>query len=145
MNQREFYEAQVIALKAFGNWRAKFKAEPEPPLRKLLYRRGSISHTLSHTLSHVTYSSSVLPTVPLVLPPRPGHRRRFGEADRRHILAENGRARGECVRGGAWLWHCPARFVSLAAGAGGGRDGLCRCRDHRSTPRPLDQARRAIK
>jgi transposase-like protein len=88
MNQREFYEAQVIALKAFGNWRAKFKAEPEPPLRKLLYRRGSISHTLSHTLSHVTYSSSVLPTVPLVLPPRPGHRRRFGEADRRHIPAE---------------------------------------------------------
>ena len=61
LNQREYCEAQGIPLKAFGNWRAKFKAEPEPPLRKLLYRRGSISHTLSHTLSHVTYPSSSAP------------------------------------------------------------------------------------
>jgi len=66
LNQREYCEAQGIPLKAFGNWRAKFKAEPEPPLRKLLYRRGGLSHTLSHTLSHrlshtlshVTYPSS---------------------------------------------------------------------------------------
>ena len=92
LNQREYCEAQGIPLKAFGNWRAKFKAEPEPALRKLLYRRGGLSHTLSHslshTLSHVTYPSSVLPAAPLVLPPRAGHRRQFGEADRRHILAE---------------------------------------------------------
>ena len=27
-NQREYCEAQRIPLKAFGNWRAKFKAEP---------------------------------------------------------------------------------------------------------------------
>ena len=30
----------------------------------------------------------MLPATPLVLAPRPGHRRQFGEADRRHILAE---------------------------------------------------------
>jgi len=36
----------------------------------------------------VTYPSSALPAAPLVLPPRAGHRRQFGEADRRHILAE---------------------------------------------------------
>lgn len=34
-----YCEAQGIRLKAFGNWRAKFKAEPQPPERKLLYRR----------------------------------------------------------------------------------------------------------
>ena len=28
LNQREYCEAQGIPLKAFGNWRAKFKAEP---------------------------------------------------------------------------------------------------------------------
>ena len=66
LNQREYCEAQGIPLKAFGNWRANFKAEPEPPGRKLLYRRGGVSHRLSHTLghslshtpSHMTYPSS---------------------------------------------------------------------------------------
>jgi hypothetical protein len=52
LNQREYCEAQGIPLKAFGNWRAKFKAEPQPAARKLLYRRGGLSHTLSHSLSH---------------------------------------------------------------------------------------------
>ena len=52
LNQREYCEAHGIPLKAFGNWRAKFKAEPQPPVRKLLYRRGVLSHTLSHSLSH---------------------------------------------------------------------------------------------
>jgi hypothetical protein len=28
LNQREYCEAHGIPLKAFGNWRAKFKAEP---------------------------------------------------------------------------------------------------------------------
>jgi hypothetical protein len=69
LNQREYCEAQGIPLKAFGNWRAKFKAEPQPPTRKLLYRRGGLSHTLSHSLSHplshVTYPSSLdVPVVP---------------------------------------------------------------------------------
>jgi len=65
LNQREYCEAQGIPLKAFGNWRAKFKAEPQPSARKLLYRRGgashslshTVSHSLSHTLGHVTYPS----------------------------------------------------------------------------------------
>ena len=90
LNQREYCEAQGIPLKAFGNWRAKFKAEPQPPTRKLLYRRGGLSHilshSLSHTLSHVTYPSSL--DVPVVPPARDGHRRRFSEADKRRILEE---------------------------------------------------------
>jgi hypothetical protein len=49
LNQREYCEAQGLSLKAFGNWRARFKAEPQPPARKLLYRRGGASHRLSHT------------------------------------------------------------------------------------------------
>jgi hypothetical protein len=61
LNQREYCEAQAVSPKAFGNWRAKFKAEPQPPARKLLYRRGGLSHTgcpsLSHGLSHMTYGS----------------------------------------------------------------------------------------
>ena len=91
LNQREYCEAQGIPLKAFGNWRAKFKAEPQASARKLLYRRGGLSHTLSHSLSHplshMTYPSSPPPDI-VVLPAREGHRRRFSEADRRRILAE---------------------------------------------------------
>jgi Transposase len=92
LNQREYCEAEAISLKAFGNWREKFKAEPQPPVRKLLYRRGGSSHTsshrLSHTLSHGTNPSCSLDPGPIVPPVRTGHRRRFSESDRRHILAE---------------------------------------------------------
>jgi hypothetical protein len=95
LNQREYCEAEGIPLKAFGNWRAKFKAEPQPPQRKLLYRRCGLSHTvshslshpLSHTLSHVAYPFS-RPEAPVVPPRRDGHRRRFSEADKRRILEE---------------------------------------------------------
>jgi hypothetical protein len=52
LNQREYCELHGISLKAFGNWRAEFKAEPEATVRKLLYRRGGLSHTLSHRPSH---------------------------------------------------------------------------------------------
>jgi transposase len=90
LNQREYCEAQGIPLKAFGNWRAKFKAEPQPSEPKLLYRRGGLSHTLSHTLSHMTYPSSSEPGL-LVPPARDGHRRRFSEADKRRILEEAAR------------------------------------------------------
>ena len=83
LNQREYCEAQRIPLKAFGNWRAKFKAEPQAQERKLLYRRRSLSHILSHSLSHrlshMTYGSPV--PGPIVPPAREGHRRRFNEAD----------------------------------------------------------------
>ena len=48
LNQREYCEAHGIPLKAFGNWRAKFKAEPQPVSLKLLYRRGGLNHSLSH-------------------------------------------------------------------------------------------------
>src|SRR5437870_1652966 len=91
LNQREYCEAEGIPLKAFGNWRAKFKAEPQPRPRKLLYRRGELSHPLSHspshTLSHVTYPSS-WSEGPVVPPARDGHRRRFSELDKRRILEE---------------------------------------------------------
>ena len=87
LNQREYCEAQGISLKAFGNWRAKFKAEPQPLARKLLYRRGGLSHTLSHGLSHsldhMTYGSPE--SGPIVPPARQGHRRRFSNADIRLI------------------------------------------------------------
>jgi hypothetical protein len=91
LNQREYCEAEGISLKAFGNWRTKFKAEPQPRERKLLYRRGGLSHTLSHgpshPLGHVPYLSSWSER-PVVLPPREGHRRRFSEAEKRRILQE---------------------------------------------------------
>jgi hypothetical protein len=91
LNQREYCEAHGIPLKAFGNWRARFTAEPQPPVRRLLHRRGGLSHTLSHSLSHslshVTYPSSLLPA-PIVPPVREGHRRRFSDADKRRILEE---------------------------------------------------------
>ena len=94
LNQRQYCEAEDLPLKAFGNWRAKFKAEPQSPKRKLLYRRRGLSHSLSHTLSpglsHVTYPSS-RPEGPIVPRPREGHRRRFGEADKRRILEEAAR------------------------------------------------------
>jgi hypothetical protein len=83
LNQREYCEAYGIPLKAFGNWRAKFKAEPQPLARKVLYRRGSLSHALSHGLSHDLPGSG-----PIVPPAREGRRRRFSEADKRQILRE---------------------------------------------------------
>lgn len=89
LNQREYCEVHGLPLKAFGNWRAKFKAEPQPPVRKLLYRRGGLSHRLSHTpshsLSHMTSDPSSRPIVP---PAREGHRRAFGEDDKRRIVEE---------------------------------------------------------
>jgi hypothetical protein len=79
LNQREYCEQQGIPLKAFGNWRAKFTAEPQPPERKLLYRRGGLSHTLSHSLSHTLSHSS--PRIPVVAPARDDHRRMTWIAD----------------------------------------------------------------
>jgi hypothetical protein len=79
-------------LKAFGNWRAKFKAEPQLPDRKLLYRRRGLSHTLSHSVSHsVSHSLSHMTygcAEPIVPPAREGHRRKFSEADKRRIVEE---------------------------------------------------------
>jgi Transposase len=91
LNQRQYCEAERIPLKAFGNWRSQFKAEPQPPARKLLYRRRPLSPPVSPPanppLSPVTYPSSRSER-PIVPRPREGHRRRFTEADRQWILEE---------------------------------------------------------
>jgi hypothetical protein len=97
LNQRQYCEAKGIPLKAFGNWRSQFKAEPQPPERKLLYRhRGlsppyspHLSPPLSPLLGPGTYPSSSA-AGPIVPRPREGHRRRFSEADKRQILHQAG-------------------------------------------------------
>lgn len=80
-----------IPLKAFGNWRSRFKAEPQPPERKLLYRiRGlspPLSPHLSHPLSHLGYNS-LWSGGPIVPRPREGQRRRFSEANELRIVDE---------------------------------------------------------
>jgi hypothetical protein len=123
LNQRQYCEAEGIPLKAFGNWRAKFKAEPQPLERKLLYRRRGLSHSLSHNLSpglsHVTYPSS-RPEGPIVPRPREGHRRRFGESDKRRIL-------GEAARPGASVSDVARRY-------GMDRRILCRWKQELSPP-----------
>jgi transposase-like protein len=86
LNQRQYCEAHGIPLKAFGNWRAKFNAEPQLPVRKLLCRRRGLSHTLSHSVSHMTNGSPV--SGPIVPPAREGHRRQFSEGDKRRIVEE---------------------------------------------------------
>jgi hypothetical protein len=95
LNQRQYCEAEDIPLKAFGNWRSKFKAEPPPPERRLLYRRRGLSPPLSPPssplLSPGTYPSSSA-AGPIVPRPREGHRRRFSEADKRQILDQAGQA-----------------------------------------------------
>ncbi len=109
LNQREYCEAQGIPLKAFGNWRAKFKAEPQPPARKLLFRRGGLSHPLSHSLSHsLSDMTNGLPEPgPMVPPAREGHRRRFSEADKRQIVEE-------AVQPGASLSEVARRYEIAA-------------------------------
>jgi hypothetical protein len=97
LNQRQYCEAEYIPLKAFGNWRVVFKAEPQPPERKLLYRRRGLSPPFSPQLSPPlspplnprAYPSSCSAS-PIVARPREGHRRRFSEADKRQILDQAG-------------------------------------------------------
>lgn len=58
LNQREYCAAQGIPLKAFGNRRAKFMAEPQLVAPKLLYRRGGLNPLKTHlaSLSHGAYA-----------------------------------------------------------------------------------------
>jgi hypothetical protein len=120
LNQREYCESQGLSLKAFGNRRAQFKAEPQPPARKLLYRRGgashSLGHTASHSLGHVTYPSFA-PPGPIVPPARAGSAtvQRVGPAS---YPGRGGRAKRQRIGGRTALWHRPTRAVSVAAGAG---------------------------
>lgn len=131
LNQREYCEAQSIPLNAFGNWRATFKVEPQPSTRKLLYRRGGVSHSLRHTLSHsprhtlshVTYPCVVPPSGPILPPARAGLRR--------HIR-RSGIATRQCIDDCTALWYRPTCARSVAAGAdGSGNAGVYRCRDGR--------------
>src|SRR5882757_762610 len=82
--------------------RGRVNAEPQPPVRKLLYRRRGLSHTLSHSvsqsLSHMTYGCAE-PIVPLA---REGHRRKFSEADKRRIV--------EAMQPGASLSEVARRY-----------------------------------
>ncbi len=103
LNQREYCEAHGIPLKAFGNWRARFKAEPQPFAPKLLYRRGDLSHTFSHRLSHSPSHMTNEPPGPIVPPPREGHRRTFSEADKRQVVQET-------MRSGASLSEVARRY-----------------------------------
>ena len=108
LNQRQYCEAERIPLKAFGNWRALSKAEPQPPERRLLYRRRGLSPPFSPQpsppfsppLNPGTYPSSCSAS-PIVARPREGHRRRFSEADKRQILdqaAQDGTSAAEVAR-----------------------------------------------
>jgi hypothetical protein len=78
------------------------KRKPQPPARKLLYRRGGLSHRLSHTLSHMTNGS---PEQTLLIPPAlDGHRRSFSEADKRRIVEEAVQPGAHPFRAGASRW-----------------------------------------
>jgi transposase-like protein len=84
LNQREYCEQHGLPLKRFGNWRAKFKQEPEVA-KKLLYRRsGGLSH-MTKKASHMT--SGVGLPVPGVTIGATG-RRSFSEAEKRRIVDE---------------------------------------------------------
>lgn len=89
LNQREYCALHGLPLKAFGNWRATFKAEPKTPEPRLLYRRSSLSHSLSHPLSHSLSHMTDDALSRLIVPPgRTGRRRVFSEEDKRRIVAE---------------------------------------------------------
>ena len=94
LNQRQYCEAHGLPQKAFENWRQKFRAEPQPRERRLLYRRRPLSPPLSPPvsppLSPVTYPSSQL-AAPIVPRPRQGHRRRFSDGDKQWIVQEAAR------------------------------------------------------
>src|SRR5215204_2770653 len=91
LNQRQYCGVHGLPQKAFENWRQKFRAEPQPSERRLLYRRRPLSPPgsppASPPLSPVTYPSSRSER-PIVPRPREGHRRRFSEADKQWILDE---------------------------------------------------------
>jgi len=84
LNQREYCELHGLPLKRFGNWRAKFKQEPEVA-GKLLYRRGGGLSHMTKRASHMTNGTSL--PVPGVTKGVTG-RRSFSEAEKRRIVDE---------------------------------------------------------
>lgn len=104
LNQRQYCEVHGLPQKAFENWRQKFRAEPQPFERRLLYRRRPLSPPLSPPVSPPpspgTYRSSEL-AGPIVPRPREGHRRRFSDGDKQWILqqaAQPGASAAEVAR-----------------------------------------------
>jgi hypothetical protein len=94
LNQRQYCEFHNLPQKVCENWRQKFKAEPEPLQRKLLYRRRPLSPPLSPPVSPPLSPgdlSLLAVRTPIVPRPREGQRRRFSEADKASILAEAAR------------------------------------------------------
>ena len=63
------------------------RPKPQAPARKVLYRRGVLSHALSQGLSH-GLSHDFPVSSPIVPPAREGRRRMFSEADKQQILQE---------------------------------------------------------
>ena len=61
LNQRQYCECHGLPQKAFENWRQKFKAEPEPSQRKLLYRRSQLSPPLSPPISPPSKPGGLIP------------------------------------------------------------------------------------
>jgi hypothetical protein len=84
LNQREYCEVHGLPLKRFGNWRAKFKAEPEVS-GKLLWRRGGAAGPMSKWARHM--SNEVGPPVPDPAKTVAG-RRTFSEEEKRRIVDE---------------------------------------------------------
>ena len=82
LNQREYCEAHGLPLKRFGNWRAKFKAEPAVA-GKLLYRRGGGLRPMSKWARHM--SKDVGPPTPDPAKTAAG-RRTFSEEEKRRIV-----------------------------------------------------------
>jgi transposase-like protein len=84
LNQREYCEAHGLPLKRFGNWREKFKREPEV-VGKLLYRRGGGLRPMSKWARHMSNEAG---------PPKPdpaktvAGRRSFSEAEKQRIVEE---------------------------------------------------------
>ena len=114
LNQRQYCEAHGLPQKAFENWRQKFRAEPQAPERKLLYRRWGLSHSVSHTLSHsLSHMTNGSPEQTLLIPPeREGHRRSFSEAGKRRLVEE-------AMQPGA---HVPSLVLTYVPGHSRGRD-----------------------
>src|ERR1700709_2401423 len=52
LNQREYCEAYEVPLKAFDKCLAELKPVAPTPARKVLYRRGGLSHTLEAKVPH---------------------------------------------------------------------------------------------
>lgn len=122
LNQQQYCEALAIPLKAFGNWRAMLKAEPQRPERKLLYRRRVFSHPVSpplspprnHPSSPVDLSLMVVGSSYYSAAPR-GSSAAVQRSGQTPDTRRSDAARRRCRRGGAPLWHRPPCSASMEA------------------------------